>query len=110
MKEENNSQMRIKEARALLTAAWSTINEERYEQLILWAREIIEPLVEANYPPALWLKCALPYAADLSEEDVDRLHREALEKAAQAGDAEAQFSLACDLDESRLRPATLLGT
>ena len=82
----------MKEARALLNAAWNTTDENRYEQLITWAREIIEPLARANYPPALWLKCSLPYGSNLSEDEVDQLHRKELEKAAEAGNADAQFS------------------
>jgi len=89
----------VAEAHALLNAAWHTTDDKRYEKLISWAREIIEPLAMAEYAPALWLKCSLPYDAELSNEEVNRLHREELEKAAEAGNPEAQFSLACELYE-----------
>jgi TPR repeat protein len=99
MKEEIEPDILVKEAHALLQAAWNTIDDERFEQLVTWAREIIEPLAESGYPSALWLKCSLPYDAELSGELVDELHRKQLEMAAEAGNANAQFSLACELDE-----------
>lgn len=93
----------VTEAKALLNAAWNTTDEARYDQLISWVREIIEPLAATDYPPALWLKCSLPYGAELSGEKVDQLHREELEKAAASGNVDAQFSLACDLDDMPTR-------
>lgn len=99
MNEEIEPDILVKEAHALLDAAWNTTDEDRYDQLISWAREIIEPLATSGYPPALWLKCSLPYGSELSGEEVDERHRKELEKAAEAGNADAQFSLACDLDE-----------
>ena len=89
----------VKEAHALLEAAWNTTDDIRFEQLIAWAREIIEPLADSGYPPALWLKCSLPLDVDLTDDECGALHRQQLENAAEAGSAEAQFSLACDLDE-----------
>ena len=74
-------------------------DEKRFDQLISWVREIVEPLAASGYPAALWLKCSLPYDAELSGEEVDELHRQALEKAAEAGNTDAQFSLARNLDK-----------
>ena len=99
MKEEIEPELLVTEAKALLEAAWNTTDDERYDQLIAWAREIIDPLANSGYPSALWLKCSLPYDAELSEETVERLHREQLEKAATAGNIDAKFSLAVELDE-----------
>jgi hypothetical protein len=99
MTEETEPESQMREAEALLEAAWNTPNEKRYDQLISWVREIIEPLAESNYPPAIWLQTCLPYDTELSEEEVDRLHREQLKKAASLGNIEAKFRLAVDLDE-----------
>ncbi len=99
MKEDIEPDLLIKEARALLNAAWNTTDDEKYDQLIEWAREIIDPIAASGYPPALWLQCSLPYGPDLSEEMVDRMHREQLEKAANAGNVEAKFSLGIELDQ-----------
>jgi hypothetical protein len=89
----------IREAKAFLNAAYNTADDKRYELLISWAREIIEPLANSNHPPAVWLKSSLPYDAKLSEEIVEKLHKEQLEKAASLGNIEAKFSLAVELDE-----------
>ena len=99
MKDELEPEDLAREAKALLEAAWNTSDENRYDQLIAWAREIIEPLAKSGYPPALWLKCSLPYDADLSEEVVEKLHREQVEKAVAAGNVDAKFNLAIELDE-----------
>lgn len=73
MKENIEPDILVKEAHALLNAAWNTTDEKSYEQLVSWAREIIEPLAESGYPQALWLKCSLPYASELLGELVDEL-------------------------------------
>lgn len=89
----------IGEARTLLDAAGCSLDNERRDQLIVWARETLASLVEAEYPPAMWLQCALEYEGEWSEEELDGRYREAMEKAAAAGSVEAQFRLACILDE-----------
>ena len=99
MKDKIEPEVLLIEAETLLEAAWNSTDDRRYDQLISWAREIIEPLANSNYPPALWLKCSLPYDAELSEEEVDKLHSEQLELAAKAGNVDAKFSLAVELDE-----------
>jgi len=98
-KDEIDPDRLVTEAKALLNAALHTTEETRFEQLISWVREIIEPLAKAGHPRALWLKCSLPYDAKLSAEEVERRHREELEKAAASGNADAQFSLASELYE-----------
>ncbi len=82
----------------MLDAAWQTTDDKRFDYLITWAREIIAPLADSGYPPALWLKCSLPYGSNLGQKAVERLHREQIEKAAAAGDVEAKFSLGIELD------------
>lgn len=95
----NEAEHLLSEAKAFLSAAYRTSDDKRYEQLVSWARDIIEPLADSNYPPAVWLKASLPYDAELSEEVVEKLHRQQLEKASSLGNIEAKFNLAVELDE-----------
>lgn len=90
----------ITEAKALLNAAWHTPSEPRYNQLLNWARESLQPLVDTNHPEALWLFCSIPKEGmgHLSGEEFDRLHWKEVRAAAEAGSASARFSLACELD------------
>ncbi|MCU7934737.1 MAG: hypothetical protein KZQ99_07645 [Candidatus Thiodiazotropha sp. (ex Dulcina madagascariensis)] len=90
----------ITEARAFLEAAWNATDSKKYDTLIAWAREIIEPLAKNKYPPALWLKCSLPGDVNMTSEEFEAIQKAEIEKAAKAGSIEAKFALACDLDEA----------
>jgi TPR repeat protein len=90
----------ITEAKALLNAAWNTTSDERYNQLIEWARDLLKPHVEANIPEALWLSCSMPQenTEQISDEEFHRKHMIEVRAAAEAGSASAKFFLACQLD------------
>jgi hypothetical protein len=95
----------IEEARALLNAAWHTVNEERHYLLIAWARQVLQPFVDAKHPEAIWVWSSFPedMTERLTEEEFDRRHRLQVETAAAAGHAGAKFWLACELDEEPTR-------
>lgn len=90
----------ITEAKALLNAAWNTPSGSRYQQLISWARESLQPLIDVKHPEALWLSCSMPKEGTehLSGEEFDRQHMKEVRAAAEAGSASAKFFLACELD------------
>jgi hypothetical protein len=100
--DEQNTDVKalLEEAWALLNAAWHAGDVERYDQLIAWVREIIDPLVAANYPEALWMQCSLPVANEpgVGEEEFEKRHLAMVRKAAEAGNISAIFTLACELD------------
>ena len=95
----------LQEAQALIQAAYQATDEERLAVLLRWAQEILEPLMQAQEPAALWLYATLlKLKAQIAEiglddkafaEDYWRLIR----TAAAGGHAEAQFALACELDD-----------
>ncbi len=88
----------ISEAKALLNAAWHTSSEERHAQLILWARETLQPLAIANEPEALWLLCSMPQNTEqIDEDEFERRHMLEIRAAAEAGSTSAMFFLACEL-------------
>lgn len=91
----------LDEARALWNAACRATDEFRYDQLILWTREVLRPLVEAKNPEALWLQCCLPreWGEHISDEENDRRYLLQVREAADAGNPEAKFYLACEMDE-----------
>ncbi len=95
----------VDEAKSLITAASHSNDEHRYHQLMVWAREVIAPLVDANHPEALWITCSLPDRdhEKATDEEFDRRYWEAVRKAAEAGSVSATFRLACELDEDPTR-------
>ena len=104
-------QLIIKEAKALLNAAWNTPSPERYAQLLGWVRESLQPLAEEKYPDALWLLCSMPKenSENLDWKEFERRHLLEVRAAAEAGSASAQFHLACELDsEPTVRESSLL--
>lgn len=106
MKEDEvDPKILVDEAKALVNAACHTTDDDRYDQLIAWAQEIIAPLVEANFPEALWVNCSLPARDDekITDEEFHKRHWEAVRQAAEAGVVSAKFSLACELDETATR-------
>jgi TPR repeat protein len=99
--QEFEPQLIIAEIKALLHAAWNTTDDFRYDRLIAWANELLQPLLDIEYPEALWIKCSMPISADefISDEEFDKRHLAEVRKAAEAGNISAKFDLACTLDE-----------
>ncbi len=95
----------VVEAETLITAAVYSTDDHRHDQLLAWAREMIAPLVVANYPEALWVECTLALDHDerITEEEREKRYGEAVRKAAAAGCISAKFALACILDEPATR-------
>ena len=91
----------ITEIKALLNAAWNTTDDFRYDTLIEWANKLLQPLLDSEYPEALWIKCSMPTSVDdsISDEEFDKRHLAQVRKAAEAGNISAKFDLACTLDE-----------
>ena len=54
------------------------------------ARKLLAPLVKRNHPGAIRLNASL-FSAGMSEEDMDRIYVEGIEKAAGLGDIEARY-------------------
>ena len=90
----------INEAKALLNAAWNTPSQSRYHQLVSWAQESLQPLIDVNHPEALWLLCSIPKEGTehLSADEFDRQYMNEVRAAAEAGSSSAKFFLACELD------------
>lgn len=90
----------ITEIKALLNAAWNTTDDYRYETLIKWSNDLLQPLLDIEYPEALWIKCSMPTNDEsISDEEFDKRHLAEVRKAAEAGNIEVKFNLACTLDE-----------
>lgn len=85
---------RLDEAEALLNALWHCSDDAREEMLLAWVREILDPLVAAGYPRAIWMNAGiLGMGTGLSTEAFDAAHLEAMRSAAAGGCADAQFHL-----------------
>lgn len=98
--EELAPEIIITEIKALLHAAWNTTDDLRFETLIEWVNSLLQPLLDIEYPEALWIKCIMPITDDsISDEEFDKMHLAQVRKAAEAGNISAKFSLACILDE-----------
>ena len=109
--DDDDAKLAIAEAKALLDAAFTTPSEDRYEQLVRWARQTLQPHVDAGVPEALWLACSMPKvnAGRISDEEFHERHMTEARSAAQAGSASAQFFLACELDvEPTIEESTAL--
>jgi TPR repeat protein len=91
----------ILEVEALIDAASHSTDHDRYETLMRWAHETLQPLVDAKMPEALWLNASFTHFGNerLSGEEFDREYFRRIREAADAGNANAQFRLACELDE-----------
>lgn len=48
----------IREVETLIDAASNSTNHDRYETLMRWAYDILQPLVDAKMPEALWLNAS----------------------------------------------------
>ncbi len=100
-----NPKILMDEAKSLIAAASHSTDQRRSHQLMAWAREVIAPLVDANHPEALWVKCSLPGRdhEKVTDEEFDRRYWGAVRKAAEAGCVSAKFRLACELDNDTTR-------
>ena len=99
------SEALLQEARALIQAARQATDEGRLAVLLGWTQEILKPLVQARIPAALWLYATLlklqAQIAGVGPDD-EAFKKEfwrLLREAAAGGQAEAQFALACELDD-----------
>ncbi len=91
----------ILEVEALIDAASHSSDHDRYETLMRWAHESLRPLVDAKVPEALWLNASFTHVgnAHLNDKEFEREYIRHIRAAADAGNANAQFRLACELDE-----------
>jgi hypothetical protein len=91
----------ILEVEALIDAASHSTDHDRYETLMRWAHGILQPLVDARVPEALWLHASFTHFGNerMSGEEFDREYFRRIREVADAGNANAQFRLACELDE-----------
>lgn len=98
--DDDDARHLIGEAHALIAAAGYASDDERYDQLLAWARENTACLVQAGLPEGLWLECILAEHDRSSLDDAEFTGRfiGILRKAAEAGSNEAKFRLACELD------------
>ncbi len=108
MDEEDNErrpdQNIIDEAKALHEAKYYCSDFELYKRIEDHVWKLIDPLIKKKNPDALFLKCMMTtYPDGIEAEEMDRIHRQYLRDAADAGSVEAKFRLACDLDEDRTR-------
>lgn len=93
----------LAEARALISAAEHTPNQERFRQLMSWARETLQPFAEHGDVDAQWLLGSIPEAGDGDDDDEydpeEHIRRYVAEarRLAEAGSASAMFFLACEL-------------
>ena len=91
----------IDEIKALLNAVWNCTDDLRREQLWKWANELLQPLLDAEYPEAIWIKSTFHDSEKepISDEEFKERYLSELKKAAEAGSISAKFDLACEIDE-----------
>ena len=90
----------VEEAQALIAAAWHTANRRRFNRLLDWARQLLQPLADEGVGEAMWVVASLPQRAGegITNEEFDRRHELNARAAASAGSAAAMFFLGCQLD------------
>ncbi len=101
--ENDDSEVLLKEARVYLEASWHATDDQRYDVLRGWSKEILEPLVGEGNPEAEFLLGYLDDITSLSKEEMHARELQWLRKAADSGIVNAQFRLACELDEDGTR-------
>src|SRR4051812_13602598 len=98
MTEPTDLELQLEEARALIRAAYRSTDNRRMETLFQWAHDILEPLARAKVPAALWLtqSATTVWGTGLGEAEFEAEYQRRLREAADAGDPDAQFQLACE--------------
>lgn len=91
----------IREAKAYINAAFNcpATNMRRFHLLLRWAKELLQPLAQEGVVEAQWLLFSMPAKKErgMSDEEFDRRYMEQARIFAKAGNAGAQFFLACEL-------------
>lgn len=105
MEIDDDAQHLIAEAHALVDAAGHASDDERYDQLMAWARENTAWLVAAEIPEGFWLECVLAEhkRTCFTDDAFNRRFVAILRKAVETGSIPAKFRLACELDENGTR-------
>jgi TPR repeat protein len=98
---QNEIDSLLDESRTLIDAMFQASDSTRKATLEKWAIELLIPLVEQNIPKAKWLYKSTLYASEngLSFEAYESLYWKYIKEAAAGGCEDAQFAVACELDE-----------
>jgi len=90
--------MLLDEVEALIKAWERTTDEKRSETIAHMIKEILDPLVNQEVPRAKWLYAAISGVWNNELEEYEKKYWMLVKEAADAGNPEAQFRLACELD------------
>lgn len=98
---QNEIDALLDEAKSLIDAMFQASDSTRKTTLEKWAVELLTPLVEQNIPEAKWLYKSTLYASEngLSFEVYEALYWKYIKEAAEGGCEDAQFAVACELDD-----------